>query len=93
MGVVVFILLAVLVMVGVMLLLVLSSKRHKRKQLERMQLDILAMWVIGAGYSGTPLIQTPMGQKNVLVRCPFFRGCMQELFLGKEKVSLLERCP
>ena len=58
-GVVVFILLAVLLVVGVVLLLVLSSKRHKRKQLERMQLDILAMWVIGAAYrySGTPLIQ------------------------------------
>ena len=54
-GVVVFILLAVLLVVGVVLLLVLSSKRHKRKQLERMQLDILAMWVIGAAY-GTPLM-------------------------------------
>ena len=28
------------------------------------------------GYSGTPLIQTPMGQKKVsfLARCPYFRG-------------------
>ena len=30
----------------------------------------------GSSYSGTPLIQTPMGQKkvSVLVRCPHFRG-------------------
>ena len=31
----------------------------------------------------------------VLVRCPHFRGlkCMQEWYLGWEKVSCLERCP
>ena len=44
-GVVVFILLAVLAVVCVIALLVLSSKIHRRKQLERMQLDILALWV------------------------------------------------
>ena len=49
-------------------------------------------------YSGTSLIQTPMGQKKVSIivsEVSLFQGlnCMQELFLGKEKVSLLERCP
>ena len=38
-----------------------------------------------------------MGQKKVsmISEVSLFQGlnCMQELFLGKEKVSLLERCP
>ena len=42
-GVVVFILLAALLMANLALLLLCLTKRHKRKQLERMQLDILAM--------------------------------------------------
>ena len=35
-----------------------------------------------------------LGQKKVSI-CSLFQwsNCMQELFLGKEKVSLLERCP
>ena len=41
--------------------------------------------------------RTVLGErKGVLIReVPSFQGlnCMQELFLGKEKVSLLERCP
>ena len=46
-------------------------------------------------YSETPLIRTPIGEESVLIRAvSLFQGlnCMQELFLVKEKVSILKRC-
>ena len=42
-GVMVVILLLAVAAVGTVLLVIFMSKRHKRKQMERMQLDILAM--------------------------------------------------
>ena len=46
--------------------------------------------------SGTPLIQTPKGTEESvhISELSLFQelNCMQELFLGKEKVSLLGRC-
>ena len=50
-------------------------------------------------YSGTSLIQTPMGRKKVYiisvseVSSFLMLKCMQEWYLGREKVSCLERCP
>ena len=42
-GVMVTILLLAVAVVGTVLLIMFMSKRHKRKQMERMQRDILAM--------------------------------------------------
>ena len=38
--------------------------------------EVLTISLVTNLYSGTPLIQTPMGGKKVsiLVRCPYFRG-------------------
>ena len=48
-------------------------------------------------YSGTPSNPDTNGTEESvhISEVSLFQGlnCMQELFLGKEKVSLLERCP